>query len=119
VLGREEVTTTLRHLGYPAYFALILGLGKIVGAVVTVLPRLPRLKEWAYAGFFIDLTAATASRAFVGDATVDVVAPLVFLSLVIASWALRPASRRLPSAGRETATQLAPAEALLRPVAQL
>ncbi|MEO8259257.1 MAG: DoxX family protein [Acidobacteriota bacterium] len=93
-----EVMSTLSHLGYPAYFAPILGLWKLLGAIVLVLPRLPRLKEWAYAGFFFDLTAAAASRAAVGDAAVDIAAPLLFLALVIASWALRPASRTLAAA---------------------
>jgi uncharacterized membrane protein YphA (DoxX/SURF4 family) len=93
--GGEEVTASLSHLGYPAYFALILGVSKLAGAVVTVLPGLPRLKEWAYAGFFFDLTAAAYSHAAVGDPRGDVIAPIVFLALVVASWALRPASRRL------------------------
>jgi uncharacterized membrane protein YphA (DoxX/SURF4 family) len=91
----EQVLSTLHHLGYPAYFALILGAGKLLGAIVITLPGLPRLKEWAYAGFFFDLTAAALSRVAVGDSAVDVIAPLVFLALVLASWALRPASRRL------------------------
>jgi hypothetical protein len=56
------------------------------------------LKEWAYAGFFFELTAAAASRAAVGDSVADVIAPLVFLALVMASWALRPSSRKLVSA---------------------
>ena len=59
------------------------------------MPGLPRVKEWAYAGFFFNLTAAAASRAAVGDSAVDVVVPLVYLALVLASWALRPASRKL------------------------
>jgi len=42
-----------------------------------------------------DLTAASASRAAVGDSASDIIAPLVFLALVLASWALRPASRTL------------------------
>jgi uncharacterized membrane protein YphA (DoxX/SURF4 family) len=91
----EEVVSVLTHLGYPAYFASILGLWKLLGAIAVVVPRLPRLKEWAYAGFFFDLTAAAASRAAVGDSAGDIAAPLVFLALVLASWALRPASRTL------------------------
>src|SRR5690349_12868929 len=90
-----EVVKTLQHLGYPAYFAIILGIWKIGGAITTVVPGLPRLKEWAYAGFFFDLTAAAASHAFSGGTVIDIVAPLGFLGLVLASWALRPASRRL------------------------
>ena len=91
----EQAMATLNHLGYPAYFATILGIWKLLGAIAIVVPRFPRLKEWAYAGFFFDLTAAAFSRAAVGDTTADIVAPLVFLALVLASWALRPASRRL------------------------
>jgi len=46
----SQVTETLQHLGNPAYFALVLGVGKLAGAIVSVLPGTPRLKEWAYAG---------------------------------------------------------------------
>src|SRR5712692_1018084 len=95
LMQTEQVVSTLNHLGYPAYFAPILGLWKVLGAIAIVMPRFPRLKEWAYAGFFFDLTAAAVSRAAVGDSTADIVAPLVFLALVLASWALRPASRTL------------------------
>ena len=91
----EQVVTVTQHLGYPLYFTSILGAWKLLGAIVIVAPGLPRLKEWAYAGFFFDLTAAAFSRAAVGDATADIVAPLGFLALVLASWALRPANRTL------------------------
>ena len=51
-----------------------------------------------------DLTAAAVSRAAVGDSAADIVAPLVFLALALASWALRPASRTLAgTAVREAA----------------
>jgi uncharacterized membrane protein YphA (DoxX/SURF4 family) len=106
-----EVVSTLHHLGYPAYFATILGAWKLLGAIAITLPGLPRLKEWAYAGFFFDLSAAAISRAAVGDSAPDTIAPLVFLALVLASWALRPASRKLPSPAPAALapTSLAPA----------
>jgi uncharacterized membrane protein YphA (DoxX/SURF4 family) len=91
----EQVVATMHHLGYPAYFASLLGIWKLLGAIAIVVPGFPRLKEWAYAGFFFDLTAAAVSRAAVGVSAGDIVAPLVFLALVLASWALRPASRTL------------------------
>src|SRR5436309_12617926 len=53
----EQVIATRQHLGYPAYFATILGVGKLCGAIAVVVPGIPRLKEWAYAGFFFNLTA--------------------------------------------------------------
>lgn len=90
-----DTLSTLRHLGYPVYFGTILGAWKLLGAVVIVLPGCARLKEWAYAGFFFDLTAAAFSRMAVGDGAADIAAPLVFLALVLGSWTLRPDSRRL------------------------
>jgi uncharacterized membrane protein YphA (DoxX/SURF4 family) len=100
----EQVVSVMTHLGYPAYFASILGIWKLLGAIAIVMPRFPRLKEWAYAGFFFDLTAAAVSHAAVGDSAVDIAMPLVFLALVLASWALRPASRTLRApADRERA----------------
>ena len=92
-----QVMATLAHLGYPAYFATIMGVWKLLGAIAIVAPGFPRLKEWAYAGFFFDLTGAAATRAFVGDGVADILAPLAFLALVMASRALAP-HRRQPSA---------------------
>ncbi len=93
--GDPQVMTTLAHLGYPPYFAVIMGAWKLLGAVAITVPGIPRVKEWAYAGFFFDLSGAAATRVFVGDSPADIAAPLVFLALVAASWALRPASRAL------------------------
>ena len=93
--ANPQVMATLAHLGYPPYFAAIMGAWKLLGAVAITVPGIPRVKEWAYAGFFFDLTGAAATRAFVGDSAADIAAPLVFLALVAASWALRPAGRVL------------------------
>jgi uncharacterized membrane protein YphA (DoxX/SURF4 family) len=101
----DQAVTTLQHLGYPAYFAGILGFWKLAGAIAITVPGLPRLKEWAYAGFFFNLTAAAASRAAAGDSAADVIAPLVFLALVMASWALRPPSRTLAATPAATASR--------------
>jgi hypothetical protein len=83
-------------LGYPMYFFAILGLWKVLGAIAILVPRFPRLKEWAYAGIFFDLTGAVASCAAVGGYGVyafHVLAPLFLAVLAVASWALRPESR--------------------------
>jgi uncharacterized membrane protein YphA (DoxX/SURF4 family) len=85
----------MAHLGYPAYFVTILGVWKILGGLVVLAPRLSRVKEWAYAGMFFDLTGAAASHASVGDPPAKIATPLLILCIVIASWALRPASRKV------------------------
>jgi hypothetical protein len=91
----EQQVATLAHLGYPAYLLYLLGFWKWLGAIAVVVPGLPLLKEWAYAGFFFELSGAATSHAFAGDGPGQIVQPLVFLALVMASWALRPASRRI------------------------
>src|SRR4051795_11018278 len=60
-------------LGYPAYFVVILGVWKVLGGVVVRARRLPRLKEWAYAGMAFELTGAAASH----DPAGKVAAPLL------------------------------------------
>jgi hypothetical protein len=84
------------ELGYPMYFFLILGAWKVLGAIAILVPGFPRLKEWAYAGIFFDLTGAAASCAAVGGYgayAFHVIAPLLIAGLTVASWALRPPSR--------------------------
>jgi len=51
-------------MGYPAYLNPFLGVTKILGVIALLVPGFPRLKEWAYAGFVIDLTGATYSMMY-------------------------------------------------------
>jgi hypothetical protein len=83
-------------LGYPLYFFAILGVWKALGAIAILVPRFPKLKEWAYAGIFFDLTGAAASCAAVGGYGAygfHVIAPLLIAVLMVVSWALRTESR--------------------------
>ncbi|MBB5345212.1 DoxX family protein [Tunturibacter empetritectus] len=85
-------------LGYPLYFFAILGFWKVLGAIAILVPRYPRLKEWAYAGIFFDLTGAAASCAAVGGYgayAFHILAPLILAGITVASWALRPESRTI------------------------
>ena len=85
-------------LHYPAYFVTILGVWKVLGAIAILVPRFPRLKEWAYAGIIFDLTGAAASTAAVGGYGAygfHILAPLIIAVLTMASWYLRPPSRKI------------------------
>ena len=106
LLRIEYVRVILTHLGYPLYLLTILGVWKILGAAAILAPRFQRLKEWAYAGAFFSYTGAAASHLLAGDRVPMWAAPLVFSAFTIGSWALRPASRRLPAPtpARETRT---------------
>jgi uncharacterized membrane protein YphA (DoxX/SURF4 family) len=90
-----HIAADMAHLGYPAYFSTILGAWKVFGAVAIVAPRLPRLKEWAYAGMMFDLSGAAISRGVSGDGAAGVVPPMIVAALVVASWALRTDGRLL------------------------
>jgi len=88
----------MMQLGYPAYFVQLLGLWKVLGGIAILVPRFPRLKEWAYAGIFFDLTGAAVSCAAAGAQgayAFHIIAPLVFAVLALASWYLRPESRMI------------------------
>jgi hypothetical protein len=101
-LLQQNVDGFTRILHYPSYFVPILGFWKVAGAIVLLVPGFPRLKEWAYAGIFIDLTGAAVAAAANGSAAFHVIAPLVLIGLLAASWALRPESRRLPGTKMST-----------------
>ena len=95
LLRAPQVVEGMTHLGYPVYFVTILGIWKVLGAGVVLLPGFALVKEWAYAGMIFDLTGATASHVASGDDVRHILTPLVLAVVVVASWALRPEGRKL------------------------
>jgi hypothetical protein len=95
ILRIQPLFGLLLHLGFPAYFATVLGIWKVLGAIALLAPGYPLLKEWAYAGMFFDFSAAVAAHAATGDGIVACVGPVVSIGALVASWYLRPQSRRL------------------------
>lgn len=84
-----------RHLGYPDYFGLMLAIAKVLGSIALILPFTPaRLKEWAYAGFFFDFTAA-----FISLWAVDGFGPMLLMPIVLLLvwWASYSSYHRLKS----------------------
>jgi hypothetical protein len=77
------------HLGYPSYFRIELTIAKALGVLALLVPGVPRkVKEFAYFGFGITLVSASIAHFSVGDAALFVIDPLLFLSALIASYAL-------------------------------
>jgi hypothetical protein len=84
----------MRRLGFPPYVMTMLGAWYALAGVALLVPRFPRLKEWANAGLVFNYAGAAASHLAVGDRAAALVAPVVFTALTAVSWALRPSSRR-------------------------
>jgi hypothetical protein len=78
-----ELVTGFKTLGFPIYFVTILGVAKLLGAIVLVAPAGRILKEWAYAGFIF---------VFIGAAWVHIetgtpfIMPVIFLGILGVSY---------------------------------
>ena len=66
-LRLPQVAEMFTHLGFPAYFRVELSVAKLLGVVLLLAPVPSRLKEWAYAGFAIDIASALIAHFAVGD----------------------------------------------------
>lgn len=95
LLQRPDTIEGMILLGYPVYFVMILGVWKVLGTIALLAPGFPRLKEWAYAGIFFNMTGAAISHAVSGSAAWHVYYTSFLAVLTLTSWVLRPQSRTL------------------------
>jgi uncharacterized membrane protein YphA (DoxX/SURF4 family) len=94
VAHTKSMMAGFAHLGYPAYFANLLGIAKLLGVCALLTPRMPRIKEWAYAGFAIVIISASYSHLESGDG-LKALEPLATLAALAASYRGRRADRRI------------------------
>ncbi|KEO75683.1 DoxX family protein [Anditalea andensis] len=97
VVHLDEEMVKMNMLGYPSYFVSIIGIWKLLGTVAVLVPGFPRLKEWAYAGFFLLMSGAVFSHLAVGDEAYEFFGPALILLLIFVSWYFRPLTRKLAS----------------------
>lgn len=77
----------IKHLGYPLYFGNALVIFKILGAIVLIVPQIPkRIKEWAYVGFAFDFTFACISYCCVDGIGIFALFPLIIFAILIVSY---------------------------------
>ncbi|WP_417354151.1 DoxX family protein [Flavobacterium sp.] len=94
LLKIEDEVTKITQLGYPVYILTILGIWKILGVMVVLLPKMPVVKEWAYAGFFFTMTGAVVSHFVSGSPAGELFGPALLIVLTVLSWYFRPKSRK-------------------------
>jgi len=66
-LRLPQVAEMFTHLGFPDYFRVELSWAKLLGVGLLLAPVSARLKEWAYAGFAINLGSALIAHLSLGD----------------------------------------------------
>jgi hypothetical protein len=99
ILHVPRFMEALKHLGYPSYFADLLGIGKLTGVAVLLAPGLGRWKEWAYSAFGVTIFSACYSHLRSGDGWLAMEPLATFAALVI-SYLCRSADRRAELPGR-------------------
>jgi uncharacterized membrane protein YphA (DoxX/SURF4 family) len=75
-------------LGYPPHFIYVLGVAKLSGVIVLLVPgKLLRLKEWVFAGLFFDVIFAfTSGMAVFGPG--DAAAPVIAFVMVLVTYVM-------------------------------
>lgn len=86
MLFNPEMAEGFKHLGYPEYFRVQLGIFKLIGAVLLIAPKLPlKIRLIGYIGFGITFVSA-----FIAHTTVDgiqtAIAPVISLILLVVSY---------------------------------
>jgi hypothetical protein len=82
----ESVTLISNTLGFPAFLVPFLGVAKLLAIAVILIPGMPALKEWAYAGLVYDLVGAIYSFISIGKPASEWSPILVFLLLIAVSY---------------------------------
>ncbi|NYJ28085.1 DoxX family protein [Allomuricauda sp. ARW1Y1] len=86
IVQPEGFAENVASLGYPLYFFTILGVFKIIGSILLVVPKVSmKLKELAYAGFFFDLVYAALSHGAIGEYA-KILPPVAFLVILAVSY---------------------------------
>jgi uncharacterized membrane protein YphA (DoxX/SURF4 family) len=91
--GGPQVVEGFAHVGYPQQLRVLLGIAKPLGSIALLIPRWPRLKEWAYAGFTFAWIAAFEAHYLAGDGS-KAYMPLALLVVLAVYYATRPGSRQ-------------------------
>lgn len=86
IMSTQEWIDIFEMLGYPLYMLPFIGMAKLLGVIAILVPGFPRIKEWAYAGLFFDLTGAVYSGISVGGFDPQMLVLLVPFGLGVVSY---------------------------------
>ena len=91
--GSLQAVEGFARAGYPQQLRIILGIAKPLGAIALLVPGMPKLKEWAYAGFTFAWICAVIAHYLANDGA-KTFAPVILLALLAVSYVTRPPNRQ-------------------------
>ncbi|WP_044213524.1 DoxX family protein [Flammeovirga sp. OC4] len=80
----DMVSEVFGKLGYPTHIIYPLAIAKYLGLIAIWTNISPKLKEWAYAGFFFDILLAMAAHININDG--EFIPSSIGLLLVLSSY---------------------------------
>jgi len=78
-----KVVDGFKALGYPEYLPTMLATAKILAVITLLVPKFPRLKEWAYAGLVFDVLGAFWSHTYMQGLAKGMGVLLPFILLLV------------------------------------
>lgn len=91
--GSPQAVEGFAHVGYPRQLRIILGIAKPLGPIVLLVPGLPKLREWAHAGFTFAWLSAFVAHYLAKDGA-NAFMPVILLVVLAISYVTRPVSRQ-------------------------
>ncbi|HZY79312.1 MAG TPA: DoxX family protein [Cyclobacteriaceae bacterium] len=86
IMNDASVDLISTQLQFPKYLIPFLGWAKVIGSIAILVPGFPRIKEWAYAGLFFDLSGAMFASIYLSG--IGGLAMLMFIVPHLASYFL-------------------------------
>jgi hypothetical protein len=81
-----NVAEGFEKMGFKDFFRVELGIAKVMGALVLLLPMIPnKIREWTFAGFAITFISAFIAHLSIGDPFSVAIFPLLALALLSVS----------------------------------
>jgi len=106
IMVNADSINLFKYLGFPVYMIPFLGIAKALGAITILIPGVPRLKEWAYAGITFDIAGAFYSILNIGADAAAWITFLVTFALIATSYILYHKRLKMRAERAQTKLQL-------------
>jgi hypothetical protein len=86
VFDYETIKGLFESYGFPTYIIYPLALAKLLGVISLWVPKMPKLKEWAYSALFFEFILAFFAHYMIDDSPAGAVIAIVLLVVSYVSY---------------------------------